>query len=216
MADALTVADNGKLKIERRQLGPWGTNAYIIVCKVTGESVLVDAPDEARRLVEWLRPTSQKYILMTHNHMDHVGALAEVHSALGIPVAAHPSDARGLPVAPEVMLTDGDVIPLGNLEIKVLHTPGHTPGSVCFLVDGVLISGDTLFPGGPGKTRTPGAFAEIVESITRKLFVLPDDTPVHPGHGDSTVMKKEKTEFATFSSRPRDPNLCGDVAWLSS
>lgn len=216
MGDASIVADSDRLKITRLQLGPWGTNAYIMVCKATGHSALVDAPGEASTLIESMRPTNPKYILMTHNHMDHVGALAELRSTLGVPVAAHPSDAQGLPLVPEILLKEGEVIPLGNLEIKVLHTPGHTPGSLCFLVEGVLISGDTLFPGGPGKTRTPDAFAQIVASIAGKLLVLPDDTPVHPGHGDSTVVGKAKAEFAAFSARSHDPNLCGDVAWLSS
>jgi glyoxylase-like metal-dependent hydrolase (beta-lactamase superfamily II) len=79
-----------------------------------------------------------------------------------------------------------------------------------------LIAGDTIFPGGPGRTISPTALREIIESITRKIFVLPDDTQVYPGHGDSTALKKEKDEFAVFSSRPHDPQLCGDVLWLSS
>jgi glyoxylase-like metal-dependent hydrolase (beta-lactamase superfamily II) len=87
---------------------------------------------------------------------------------------------------------------------------------VCFLTGKYLISGDTLFPGGPGKTGSPGNLEQIIESIKGKILPLPDDTYVYPGHGDSTVLRKEKEEFAVFSSRPHDPNLCGDVLWLSS
>jgi glyoxylase-like metal-dependent hydrolase (beta-lactamase superfamily II) len=153
---------------------------------------------------------------MTHGHIDHVGALSELKSRLEIPVAAHPLDAGSLPSPPDIQLNDGDEIFFGTVRLKVFHTPGHTPGSVCFLTGQYLISGDTIFPGGPGRTNTPGALAQIIDSITRKIFVLPDDTRVHPGHGGSTVLKKEKEEFAVFSSRPHDPNLCGDVLWLSS
>jgi len=101
------------------------------------------------------------------------------------------------------------------VELTVIHTPGHTPGSLCFLTGKYLISGDTIFPGGPGKTDTPDDFKQIVKSISEKVFVLPDDVLVYPGHGDSTVLKKEKEEFAIFSSRPQAPDLCGHVSWLS-
>ena len=102
------------------------------------------------------------------------------------------------------------------MSLKVLHTPGHTPGSLCFWVEKHLISGDTIFPGGPGKTKSPADLKRIIESITSKIFVLPDDTAIYPGHGNSTLLKKEKREFATFSSRPHDAYLFGDVLWLSS
>jgi glyoxylase-like metal-dependent hydrolase (beta-lactamase superfamily II) len=104
----------------------------------------------------------------------------------------------------------------GRISLKVLHTPGHTPGSLCFLVGKQLISGDTIFPGGPGKTKSSADLKRIIESITSRIFVLPDDTAIYPGHGDSTLLRKEKEEFAIFSSRSHDPNLFGDVLWLSS
>jgi glyoxylase-like metal-dependent hydrolase (beta-lactamase superfamily II) len=148
--------------------------------------------------------------------MDHVDALAALKSALNVPLAAHEDDAGGLPVKPEQFLNDGDTISFGEIQLKVLHTPGHTPGSLCFLTDSYLISGDTIFPGGPGKTWSPDDFKKIVESLTNKIFTLPDETHVYPGHGDATVLKKEKHEFEAFSSKPHDPDLCGDVVWLSS
>jgi len=98
----------------------------------------------------------------------------------------------------------------------VLHTPGHTPGSLCFLVGCYLISGDTIFPGGPGRTGSPDDFKQIINSITEKILVLPDDTQIYPGHGNSAVLKNEKEEFAVFCSRPHEPNLCGEVLWLST
>jgi glyoxylase-like metal-dependent hydrolase (beta-lactamase superfamily II) len=210
------VEKDDRIRIEKLEIAPFGTNAYILVCEATGDSVLVDAPGEARAIADRLRGTNPKYILMTHDHIDHVGALAELKSTLGVPVAAHSGDAAGLPAPPDVLLNDGDTVSFGKVELRVLHTPGHTPGSVCFLTGNYLISGDTLFPGGPGRTNTPAALKQVIESITGKLFPLPDDVRVHPGHGDSTVLKKEKEEFAVFSSRSHDPGLCGDVLWLSS
>jgi glyoxylase-like metal-dependent hydrolase (beta-lactamase superfamily II) len=98
--------------------------------------------------------------------------------------------------------------------LEVIHTPGHTPGSLCFLCEKYLLSGDTIFPGGPGKTGSPEEFQEIVESLQKKIFVLPEDVKIYPGHGNPTVLKKEKEEFAAFSARSHDPGLCGDVLWL--
>ena len=212
---ALVVKDDN-IQIEKLELGPFATNAYVLVCRATGDSVLVDTPAEANKIVERLKGTNPRYILITHIHMDHLGAFAELRSTLGVPVAAHPLDAGKLPSRPDILLNDGDTVSFGNIELRVLHTPGHTPGSLCFLTGQYLISGDTIFPHGPGKTGTPADLRQVIESITGKLFVLPDDTQVYPGHGDSTVLRKEKEEFAVFSSRSHDPGLCGDVLWLSS
>ncbi|MFC2072582.1 MBL fold metallo-hydrolase [Chloroflexota bacterium] len=210
------VAKDDDTQIERLELGPFGTNAYIVVCQKTRDSLLIDTPAEASTIMEKLKGTNPKYILLTHNHMDHLGALAELYSRLKVPLAAHALDTGNLPSTPEMLLSDGDTILLGNLKFEVLHTPGHTPGGLCFKAGRYLMSGDTIFNAGPGKTRSPDALRQIIKSITEKIFVLPDDTQIYPGHGDSTVLKKEKDEFAVFSSRPHDPNLCGDVLWLSS
>lgn len=210
------IVKNDSIQIERLSLGPFGTNSYLLICQKTGASVIVDAPGDAEKVLKLLEGTHPKYILMTHNHMDHVDALAALKSALNVPLAAHEDDAGGLPVKPEQFLNDGDTISFGEIQLKVLHTPGHTPGSLCFLTGSYLISGDTIFPGGPGKTWSPDDFKKIVESLRNKIFTLPDETQVYPGHGDATVLKKEKHEFEAFSSKPHDPDLCGDVVWLSS
>ena len=210
------MAKDDDIQIERLELGPFGTNAYIVICQKTRDSALIDTPAEASTIMDRLKGTNPKYILLTHNHMDHLGALGELYFKLKAPVAAHALDAGNLPSPPEMLLSNGDTISLGNLKFEVLHTPGHTLGSLCFKVGRYLISGDTIFPGGPGKTRSPADFRQIIKSITEKIFVLPNYTPIYPGHGNSTVLKKEKDEFAVFSSRPHDLNLCGDVLWLSS
>ena len=210
------MAEDKDVKIEMLELGPWGTNAYIVVCQKTGDSVIVDAPAEADTVRDRLQGTNPRYILLTHNHMDHLGALAELRTQLKIPVAVHASDTGNLPSPPEMLLNDSDIISCGNISLQVLHTPGHTPGSLCFKVGKYLLAGDTIFPGGPGKTGSPSNFSQIMKSITEKIFTLADDTQIYPGHGDATVLKKEKEEFAVFSSRPHRPDLCGDVLWLSS
>jgi len=210
------TTQDGDVRITRLELGPFGTNAYIITCQATGDSILVDAPAEAGEILRRLEGTNPKYIVITHNHFDHIMVLNELKSELKIPVAAHPLDAVNLPSPPEVELGDGDTMDVGRLKVKVLHTPGHTPGSLCLLVGKHLISGDTLFPGGPGKTGTPADLKQIIDTLVTKIFVLPGDTAVYPGHGTPTVLAKEKEEFAVFSSRSHDQKLCGDVLWLSS
>ena len=212
----MIVVEDDNIQIEKLELGPFGTNAYVIICRQTMDSVLIDAPADAGTIIERLKGTNPRYILLTHNHMDHTGALSELWSELKVPIAAHAADIKNLPSNPEMLLNDGDTLPVGNIRLEVLHTPGHTPGSVCFRVGRYLIAGDTIFPGGPGKTGSPSDLKQIIKSITDKIFVLPDDTQVHPGHGASTILKKEKDEFSVFSSRPHDQNLCGSVLWLSS
>jgi glyoxylase-like metal-dependent hydrolase (beta-lactamase superfamily II) len=212
----VVVAKDDDIQIEKLELGLFGTNAYVIICRQTGYSVLVDAPADASTILQKLKGTKPKYILLTHSHGDHIGALSALQSKLQVPLAAHALDTANLPSPPEIMLSDNDSILFGNLKLTVLHTPGHTPGSVCFKTGKYLISGDTIFPGGPGKTRSPADFSQIIKSIIEKIFVLPDDTKVFPGHGDSTILINEKEEFDIFSSRPHNPNLCGDVLWSLS
>jgi len=210
------VVNKENIQIECYALGAFGTNSYIITDLETGDSIVVDAPGDAPKIREQLKHTKPKYILMTHNHMDHTGALAELKSSLNVPVAAHAADAGRLPIPADMQLTDGEAITFGNIRLTVRHTPGHTPGSLCFYTEGYLISGDTLFPGGPGKTGSPSDFRQIVESLQRKIFVLPIDTQVFPGHGDHTILGKEKQAFEAFAARSHDPNLCGDVLWSKS
>lgn len=195
--------------------GHMWANAYLITCNQTEESALIDAPGKAGLVLEQLREKNLKYVLMTHNHKDHIGALSELKSRLKIPVYGHADDASGYPVGLDKELTDGDILALGNLDVRVFHTPSHTDGSLCFLIGNFLFSGDTLFPGGPGYTASPDNLRSIIKSITGKLFSLPDNTIVYPGHGTSTVIGKEKEEFKVFSAKPHSSDLCGDVLWLT-
>ena len=209
----VNMVEDDRIQIKKLELGPFGTNAYILTCLSSNASVVVDAPAEARKISEELTGTTPKYILITHNHMDHTGALEDLKSTLNVPVAAHADDAAKLPLRPDLLLKDGDVISFGDMQLTVLHTPGHTPGSLSFLIGNYLIAGDTIFPDGPGKTWSPADFKRILESLTLKIFILPDETQVFPGHGEATVVKREKRLFEEFRARPHAPDICGDVLW---
>jgi hydroxyacylglutathione hydrolase len=121
-----------------------------------------------------------------------------------------------LPFPPEIFLKDGTRIDVGGIALEAIHTPGHTPGSMCFRTGNYLLAGDTIFPGGPGRTISDESFGNIVKSITERLFPLPDSTIVFPGHGQPTNLGKEKREFSVFSSREHPAKMHGDVAWLTS
>ncbi|HEY1387238.1 MAG TPA: MBL fold metallo-hydrolase [Ktedonobacterales bacterium] len=186
------------------ETGPMENNVYLLVSPQTREAVLIDASDDAERLageVAKLR-ARVRMILLTHGHADHWGALGQLRDTWGVPVGIHLADADMLPLTPNFALDDGQRIGLGSGEIHVLHTPGHTPGGACFLADGCLFSGDTLFPGGPGATKQPlGDFPLIMTSLREKLFVLPDSTLVLPGHGKPTTIGKERPSLDEWQAR---------------
>ncbi len=175
-------------------------NTYVLECPETHDAFLVDGcfdPDAILRGGEGARILA---ILQTHGHMDHVQALPRLKEALGAPVYAHPGDSYPVPIDRE--LSDGDVLEFGRRSVQVLHTPGHTAGSVCFLSGRHLISGDTLFPGGPGNTRgDKRAFAQIIDSVEKKLFVLDDDVVVYPGHGRDTTIGTERPHLDVWNAR---------------
>ena len=189
------VAKNESVQIDRLKLGPFDTNSYIVTCPLTGDSVLVDAPAEASEILKASKGTNPRYILITHNHMDHIGALSELKSRLKIPIGAHRLDAKGLPLRPEILLEDGEKVSFGKISLKVLHTPGHTQGSACFYCEDeqIVFVGDTLFAGSVGRTDFPeGSMTKLIKSIKEKLLVLPDETAAYPGHGPETTIGREK------------------------
>ena len=157
--------------------------------------------------------TKISHILITHNHQDHLLGFTEITSSVGATVGIGANDASALPTPPQLNLQDGDVVKFGNQELKILGTPGHTEGGVCFLVGKHLFSGDTLFPGGPGRTRSADALRQVIESITGKLLVLPDDTNVYPGHGLDTSIGDARREYQGFAARQHSPDLFGEITW---
>jgi len=209
-----TVVEDPDIRIIRLELGPYNSNSYIVISRATGDSLVIDAPSEAEEILKQLKGTNPHYIALTHNHIDHIGALRQLKSELNILLAAHILENTGLPVSLDIKLRDDDYLIVGELKIKALHTPGHTPGSMCFLAGKYLFAGDTLFPGGPGYTASPSDFNQIMRSIEKKILVLPADTVIYPGHGDSTILKDEKESIALFISRPHAPGLYGNIVWL--
>ena len=204
------------ITIHKLECGPYSNNAYVVVCPHTNESIIIDTPAEPERLIEVAKATSVKAILITHNHFDHIQGFDQVTSTIKAPVGIGEDDAHALSTTPSLLLRDGDRITAGTVTLKAISTPGHTSGSTCLLVGRHLFSGDTLFPGGPGKTRTPENLKEIIRSITSKLFVLGDNLTVYPGHGDDGDLRTSKEEYAVFASKEYPPDLCGDVLWLET
>jgi glyoxylase-like metal-dependent hydrolase (beta-lactamase superfamily II) len=192
----------GPAEITKLSVGRMDNNVYFIT--VGDEVAVVDAGSNERDAVLGeVGSRKLQTILQTHNHGDHVTTLRDVVDATGAPVLAHRKDSLPVKANP---IDDGDVHRLGNVEFKVLHTPGHTPGSVCFLLseggESHLFAGDTLFPGGPGNTfGKTDAFETIMRSLDEKLFVLPDDTHVYPGHGDDTTIGKERPSLEEWRAR---------------
>jgi glyoxylase-like metal-dependent hydrolase (beta-lactamase superfamily II) len=188
------------LIVRKIRVGGMENNTYVLECPVTHDALLVDGSFEPETVLEESKGANIIGIVQTHGHGDHVQALPELKERLGVPVHAHPGESY--PVDIDVELNDGDVLSFGEREAKVLHTPGHTPGGVCLLSGRHLISGDTLFPGGPGNTRgNKKLFDQIIDSVSTKLFVLPDATVVYPGHGDDTTIGREKPQLQEWIDR---------------
>jgi len=188
------------LIVRKREVGDMGNNTYVLECPETHASLLIDACWEPDELIKLADGTNLVAIVQTHGHFDHVQALPDLVKQLGVPLWAHPGDDYPVPVDRE--LADGDVLVFGNREAKVIHTPGHTPGGICLLSGRHLISGDTLFPGGPGNTRGDAdLFAEIIDSVETKLFTLPDETVVYPGHGLDTTIGAERPHLPEWKDR---------------
>lgn len=183
-------------------VGPYDNNVYIVSDPGSREALLIDAANEAPRILRELEGLRVSHILTTHGHPDHVQALEPVRARTGASICAHARDDQMMPLAPDHSIQDGEVFRFGDFELKAIHTPGHTPGSVCFLVGEHLFSGDTLFPGGPGNTSNSYAsFPQIIESIRTKLFTLPDEIQVLPGHGAPTTIGKERPHLEEWIAR---------------
>ncbi len=190
------------VELKSFSVGSMDNNVYILIDPSTRASVLFDAPTNAARILGELEGTSCKYILMTHADRDHIEALQEVKAATGAAVGAHPDAAGHLPIAADFALHDGQVISFGQQQLRVLYTPGHAPGHMSFVIGDMVFDGDTLFPGGPGNTERPdGDFGTIIESIRSKLFTLPDETTVYPGHGKPTTIGAERPHLQEWIDR---------------
>jgi glyoxylase-like metal-dependent hydrolase (beta-lactamase superfamily II) len=194
--------EDADVRIDKLVVGPFENNVFIVRSKGTGDAVLLDAANEHELLLDVARATGVRRVLTTHGHWDHIQAVNAVRDA-GIDVGIAAEDAAMLP-AYDFVIPDDEAYEVGDLRLRSIHTPGHTPGSTSFLLEGkpVLFTGDTLFPGGPGNTATNGAsFDEIIRSIDRRLFTLPADLLVLPGHGLDTTLGEERPHLDEWVTR---------------
>ena len=190
------------VRIDKYVVGPFENNVFVVRDKGTGAALIVDAANEHDLLLEVSRATGVRRVLTTHGHWDHIQAVTALRDA-GIEVGVASADAEMLP-SYDFTIPDDDVLTVGALALHSIHTPGHTPGSTCFLLEGhpVLFSGDTLFPGGPGNTKFENAsFDQIITSIDRRLFTLDPDILVLPGHGLDTTIGTERPHLDEWVER---------------
>ena len=199
------------VSIVKTSVGPMDNNTYLVRCSATGETLLIDAANDADVLVELVREHAPKVslIVTSHQHFDHWQALEALAQATGAPTAAHEIDAEPLPVKPDRLLAGGDTVQIGELTFDVIHLRGHTPGSIALALNGPatgdvtqLFTGDCLFPGGVGKTWQPGDFTQLLEDVTTRVFdVYGDSTVVYPGHGDDTTLGAERPNLEEWRER---------------
>ncbi|MGE2731229.1 MBL fold metallo-hydrolase [Mycolicibacterium vaccae] len=197
--------------IVKASVGPMDNNSYLVTCSQTGETLLIDAANDAPILLDLIEKYAPKLslIITSHQHQDHWLALEEVVRATAAPTAAHALDAGPLPVTPDRLLADGDTIDIGKLRFDVIHLRGHTPGSVALALSGPatddrvhLFTGDCLFPGGVGKTWKEGDFEQLLGDVTSRVFdVFSDQTVVYPGHGDDTTLGAERPHLGEWRER---------------
>ncbi|MDN5747840.1 MAG: MBL fold metallo-hydrolase [Pseudonocardia sp.] len=198
------------LSISKVSVGPMDNNAYLLVCAQTNEALLIDAAAEPDRLADLVgaaddRP-ALRHVVTTHQHWDHWQALGAVAGMFETRQIAHPLDAGELPIPMDELVEDGATVRFGELELEVLHLRGHTPGSIALLFRGAdrphLFTGDSLFPGGPGKTNSPEEFGSLLTDLEKRVFDrLPDETWVYPGHGDDTTVGAERPSLPEWRDR---------------
>lgn len=189
--------------------GTWEVDNNVWIIGDDSECIVIDAPHDADAIVEEINGRQVRAILLTHGHDDHIRAVGDLFDAVRAPIHLHPDDrmlwdAVYPDTAPGASITDGDTFSVAGVTLQAIHTPGHSPGSVCFYLPdaGTLFSGDTLFRGGPGATgRSYSDFPTIIESIRTRLLTLPADTVVRTGHGDSTSIAEEAPHLEEWIAR---------------
>ena len=176
-------------------INPFQSNCYILGCNKTKQGMVIDPGGEAFAIINEITRLGLKirYILLTHSHFDHTGGAQEIKNITKAPVWIHPLDANGLDFQPDGNLSDGQKIGLGRFMVTVIHTPGHSPGGVCFHAPGAVFTGDTLFAGSVGRTDFPGGdHNQLVTGVTQKIFPLGDALRIYPGHGPHSTIQKER------------------------
>lgn len=200
------VRELAALTVTKVSVGPMDNNAYLLRCHNTGDQVLIDAAAEPERLIALAGRAGLATVVTTHRHRDHWSGLVEVVKATGAAALAHPDDAAEIPVGTDTV-RDGDTVAVGDCRLDVIHLVGHTPGSIALLhrdADGTahLFTGDSLFPGGPGRTRSPQDFASLMADLETKIFGrLTDETWFYPGHGRDSTLGAERPALGQWRAR---------------
>ena len=208
--------DGRLLLLKIGPLGPVSNNAYIISDALTNEAIVVDAPEESEHVVTAAKAFDVRRIIVTHRHRDHWNGIDALLAGIDAPVYSHEADREPYTSYVKGTLDHDEDVEVGGLTLRVVHTPGHTAGCICLRLGEHLIAGDTLFPGGPGRTRSNADLQQEIDSIVSRLYVLPESTRVYPGHGANTTIGASKAEYAVFAAKQHDADLAGDVLWLSS
>jgi glyoxylase-like metal-dependent hydrolase (beta-lactamase superfamily II) len=205
-----------KLELVTRQVGPWGMNTYALICPETNQSVLFDPGDDADTLQGMLGDSTPIAILLTHTHVDHVGALAEMRQRLQVPVKGHNGshNPHGEKVTIDTWLHDGDAVLVGNHTLNVHYAPGHIGNQICFALqnDHRIIVGDTLFDGGPGKTWSTEGFKTTLNTLRDVVLPWPDDSICYPGHGPSFRLGDRRAAIEAFLAKDHG-EFHGDATW---
>jgi glyoxylase-like metal-dependent hydrolase (beta-lactamase superfamily II) len=201
------VRELTNLTITKFSVSEMDNNVYLLRCQRTDDQVLIDAADEAPRILQVVGSDGLARVITTHQHWDHHRALPEVVAATGAETVAGEADADELPVRVDRRVVDGDVVEVGDCRLEVIHLVGHTPGSIALLYDDPegaphLFTGDSLFPGGPGRTTDPTSFSSLMDDLESKVFDrLPDETWFYPGHGDDSDLGRERPHLAEWRAR---------------
>ena len=209
-----------KLELRTREVGPsWKMNTFVLVCPATQQSVLIDPGAEAQVLLDMLADSHPIGILVTHAHLDHISALDEVRARLDVPVMTH-AESHLEPVQPaDRNLKHGDTLSVGQHAIRVYHAPGHTPGQICFALwdeggegDQRVIVGDTIFEGGPGRTRSAADFQTTLQTLRDLILPWSDEALCYPGHGPHFCLGDKRADIEAFLAKDHG-DFCGDATW---
>jgi hydroxyacylglutathione hydrolase len=203
------------VEIRTRSVGPWPMNTYALVCRETGQSVLIDPGADPETLAAMLAGTTPVAILITHTHGDHIGALDEMRARLGVPVLAHGGPHwQGMTLQIDRALGDGDTVTVGRSTLRASFTPGHCPDMLCYAVEGepTIVVGDTVFDGGPGRTGSPERFQETLRTLREVVLRWPDEAICYPGHGPSFRLGDRRAAIEAFVARDHG-DFFGDAEW---
>jgi glyoxylase-like metal-dependent hydrolase (beta-lactamase superfamily II) len=201
------VRELPKLMITKLSVSEMNNNVYLLRCRQTDDQLLIDAADDAGTILQVVGTDGLRCIVTTHQHWDHHRALPDVVKATGAETVAGTEDADELPVPVDRRVTDGDVVEVGDCRLEVIHLVGHTPGSIALLYDDPdgtphLFTGDSLFPGGAGRTTRPEDFKSLIDGLEAKVFNrLPDETWFYPGHGDDSTLGAERPSLPEWRAR---------------